>query len=109
MSPLFEVPEAAGVYAIGHCEAVRGFEVQRTCVYVGESKNLRRRLGEHMPESEQNPRLREYLQANADELVVWFKLVDPSKTRVVQDELVARLLPRFNTVGIPGERPLYSA
>lgn len=94
---------------IGLCETVRGFEINRTCVYVGESKNLRRRLGEHMPDSEQNPRLRRYMQDNSADLVVWFKLVDPAKTRIVQDELVARLLPRFNTAGIPGERPLYSA
>lgn len=95
------VPAAAGVYVIGRCETLHGFELGRTCVYVGESKNLQRRLNEHLPDNEKNLDLREYLGANYDDVICWFKRVEESETKNVQDELIVRLRPRFNVVGKP--------
>lgn len=53
------VPTVAGVYVIGHRDTLHDFEVSRTCVYVGETKDLQRRLNEHLPANETNPGLRE--------------------------------------------------
>ena len=58
------VPAAAGVYVIGRSDTLHDFEVSRTCVYVGETKDLRRRLNEHLPANETNLGLREYLPSD---------------------------------------------
>ena len=92
---------APGVYVIGHRVALHAFEISRKCVYVGESNNLQRRLSEHLPDNEKNPELRDYIASNYDTAICWFARVDGDKTKAVQDELISRLRPCFNTVGNP--------
>lgn len=94
-----EVPTVAGVYVIGHRDTFHDFEISRTCVYVGETKDLQRRLNEHLPANEKNPRLRKYIAANYDDAICWYARIAAAKTKTVQDELIIRLRPRFNTVG----------
>lgn len=95
------VPTAAGVYVIGHRNTLHGFEISRTCVYVGETKNLQRRLDEHLPDKEKNLELEEYLGAHYDEAICWYARVESTETRVVEDDLIARLCPAFNIAGNP--------
>ena len=93
------VPAAAGVYVIGHSDTLHDLEISRTYVYVGETKNLQRRLNEHLPANEQNPALREYIGDNYDGAICWFARVHAEETKDVQDELILRLRPRFNIAG----------
>ena len=93
------VPAAAGVYVIGHRDTLHDFEISRTCVYVGETKDLQRRLNEHLPGNETNPGLRQYIGDNYDDTICWFTCVEAIETKAVQDDLIRRLRPRFNTIG----------
>ena len=93
------VPTAPGVYAIGRSDTLHDLEISRTYVYVGETKDLQRRLNEHLPANEKNPGLREYIANNYDDAICWFARVDAAETRAVQDDLIFRLRPRFNTAG----------
>lgn len=93
------VPAAAGVYVIGHSDTVHDLELSRTYVYVGETADLRRRLSEHLPDNERNPGLREYIVDNYDEVICWYARVPSDKTKVVEEDLIRRLCPRFNKVG----------
>ena len=93
------VPAAAGVYVIGHGDTLHDFEISRTYAYVGETLNLQRRLNEHLPENEQNPGLRKYLEENYSAAICWYARVDAAETKVVQDDLIVRLNPRFNIAG----------
>lgn len=93
------VPAAAGVYVIGHSDTLHDLEISRTYVYVGETTNLQRRLNEHLPANEKNPGLREYIGSNYDDAICWYTRVAAAETKAIQDELILRLRPRFNTVG----------
>ena len=93
------VPAVAGVYAIGHSDTLHDLEIGRTYVYVGETNNLQRRLSEHLPVSEENPGLSEYLVDNYDVAICWYARVDAKKTKAVQDDLIVRLRPCFNIAG----------
>ena len=94
------VPDSPGVYAIGHREMYHDLELRRDYVYVGETNNLKRRLGEHLPETEQNPELRVHLRRNYESLICWYVPTEANQTRPVQDELIRMIRPRFNTVGL---------
>ena len=94
------VPTSPGLYAIGHFDSLHGLELQRVYVYVGETKNLQRRLDEHLPDTEQNPGLRTYLRKNYTTAVCWYVPADTSRLRSLQDDLIRELQPQFNTVGL---------
>ena len=94
------VPTSPGVYVIGHHESFHGLELKRIYVYVGETNNLRRRLDEHLPDTEQNPRLRVYLKRNFSTAVCWFTPLDALRVKTVQDELIRKIQPKFNTIGL---------
>ncbi|MDE0262721.1 MAG: GIY-YIG nuclease family protein [Bryobacterales bacterium] len=93
------VPAAAGVYLIGHSSTLHDLEVRRSYVYVGETKNLQRRLNEHLPANEKNPGLREYIENNYDDAICWFARAGAAEAKAIQDDLILRLRPRFNIVG----------
>ena len=94
------VPTSPGVYAIGHHESLHGLEFKRVIVYVGETRNLQRRLNEHLPDTEQNPGLRAYLRRSYTTAKCWYTPADASRLRMVQDDLIRALQPLFNTVGL---------
>ena len=74
-------------------------EISRTYVYVGETTNLQRRLNEHLPANEKNPGLRKYIGSNYDDAICWYARATAAETKEIQDDLILRLRPRFNTVG----------
>ncbi len=94
------VPASSGVYVIGHCHSLYGLELSRVYVYVGETMNLRRRLDEHLPQTEENPDLKAYLRINYTIAVCWYAPTEASRRKAVQDELIRELQPRFNTLGL---------
>lgn len=94
------VPTSPGVYAIGHYDSLHGLELKRVYVYVGETKNLQRRLDEHLPDTEQNPALRDYLRKNYAAAACWYLPAEANRVRAVQDDLIRELQPQFNTVGL---------
>lgn len=98
--PNSSVPTSPGVYVIGHCRSHHGLELKRVYVYVGESTNLQRRLDEHLPDTEQNPKLRAYLRENYAFATCWFLPMDASRRIGVQDDLIREIQPEFNTVGL---------
>ena len=95
------VPRSPGVYVIGHFDSYHGLEFGRTYVYVGETRNLQRRLDEHLPDTEQNPGLRDYLWGNYSAARCWFAPMDSSRIKGVQDDLIRKIEPRFNAIGVP--------
>ena len=94
------VPDLPGVYAIGHREMYNKLELRREYVYVGETNNLKRRLGEHLPPTEQNPKLKAYLRKHYETLICWYVPTEADQTRKIQDELIRIIRPRFNTIGL---------
>ena len=94
------VPTSPGVYVIGHHESLHGLELERLYVYVGETKNLQRRLDEHLPDTEQNPGLRAYLRKHYTSAVCWYLPTEASRTKMIQDDLIRSIQPQYNTLGL---------
>ena len=88
-----------GVYVIGHVDTLHGLDVVREYVYVGETMNLQRRLNEHLPETEQNSKLRDYIRRNFVRAMCWYAPIRTGKTKAIEDDLIRKLQPCFNTVG----------
>lgn len=94
------VPKSPGVYVIGHRDSLHGLDLERCYVYVGESKDLHRRLGEHLPDTEDNPELKTYLRKNYTALMCWYRPTDATQRVEIQNDLISRIKPRFNTIGV---------
>ena len=90
------VPAVAGVYVIGHGDTLHKLELSRTSVYVGETADLWRRLGEHLPHNEENPELRDYIMGNYDHAICCYARVAPTETKTIEADLIRRLVSRFN-------------
>ncbi len=99
-SSLSNLPAKPGIYVVGHDERFEGLETARTYVYVGQSRNLRRRVEEHTVLKEENPDLREYLRKNQYRAKFWFTTEigegANSLTRL-ERRLIRRFDPEFNT------------
>ena len=94
------VPASPGVYVIGHNDMLHGIELSRVYVYVGETRDLQRRLSEHLPETEQNLELRKYLRRNYAVALCWYLPVSANQAKEIQDDLIRAIQPEFNTVGL---------
>ena len=93
------VPARAGLYVIGHNDTYHGLEIGRVYVYVGQTDNLRRRLGEHDPNREKNPELRKYLRQCFGKAMCWYTVMDKSELNKGERELIRKLQPCFNRQG----------
>ena len=58
--------------------------MKRAYVYVGETKNLQRRLDEHLPDTEQNPKLRDFLRNNYTTVACWYLPTEARLLKAVQ-------------------------
>lgn len=94
-----DVPTTPGVYVIGHCRTLHGLELERKYVYVGETKNLRRRLNEHLPDTEQNIKLRDYIRKNFARAMCWYTPIQSGKTKGIENDLIRELQSCFNVAG----------
>lgn len=93
------LPTLPGLYVIGHCNMYYGLELSREYVYVGKTANLRRRLREHQPSSEQNPGLRDYLRRLLPHARCWYAVVDRLGLDEAESDLIRELNPLYNRLG----------
>ena len=93
------VPEKPGLYAYGKVKKVFELERKRNIVYVGETKNLRRRLSEHRPNEEKNEKLRQYLREEKD-VICWYCTLEglsKKERRDIETQMIKALNPKFCT------------
>ena len=96
-SSLTNIPARAGLYAIGHDETVEGLETTRIYVYIGMTKNLRRRLTEHSVENEPKPELKKYLKRNLEKAKCWYTTdVDSGILQKLERKLIRKFNPPCN-------------
>lgn len=96
-TPLSQIPEKPGLYAIGHRELVGGLEKGREYVYIGQTKNLRRRLNEHSRLNETKEGLRLYLSENQHRAMCWYTImVDESEILSIEKMLIRVFDPEYN-------------
>jgi len=96
-SSLSHIPAKPGLYAIGHDESVEGLESARTYVYIGQTKNLKRRFTEHSLPNEPKPGLKRYLKQNIERAKYWYTTeVDPNSLHKIERILIRSFRPKFN-------------
>lgn len=94
------VPAALGLYAIEYFSAIQGLTVGTEIVYVGQARNLRRRLSQHNAWIEVNPGLEEFIRRKRSNIRIWYTTelfrdeLDPHER-----ELIRTIKPRFNRKG----------
>lgn len=93
------VPAVPGLYAIGHDEFFLGLEADRTYVYIGRTRNLRRRIAEHVPAIEENPGLRKYLRQRYSSAKCWYAQFQETELNQAESKLIRRFQPIYNTQG----------
>ena len=106
--PNASIPARPGLYAIGHEDekACLGLESGRVYVYIGKTKNLRQRLGQHSQLTETKLGLRKYLQNNASKVRCWYAVADvtPKQLADMELQLIQHFVPKYNDVGKPKSR-----
>lgn len=94
-SDLF-VAESTGVYVITRVRYNAGLPIMVTPIYVGQSKNLKRRLSQHLPWNETNPDLASFLRRHVAEIEIWYATVSLGDLDAVERTLIRKLDPEFN-------------
>jgi hypothetical protein len=89
------VPEISGVYAYAHTTAIGGLPIALQWVYVGQTRNLRRRLQEHEDFREPNVELGFWLRTSQG-AEVWCVPLPSGRLAPVEVSLVRELRPKFN-------------
>lgn len=90
-------PAVSGIYAIIKVKRVGGLPLSSEVLYIGQSRNLRRRFGQHVDESEPNPYLFEIsTQSVGRDLEFWWLPVSPQLLNNVEADLIRLLKPPAN-------------
>lgn len=88
-----------GIYAIGTISRLHGLPITTTWTYIGMAKNLRQRIGQHLPNTEFNKMLRAWIQANHSTVEIWtLKLRSAEEAYRLETVLISKLNPDFNTL-----------
>jgi excinuclease UvrABC nuclease subunit len=96
-----KVPPKGGVYLIVKTERVLGVPMGMVLLYVGKSRNLRRRFSEHTdPLREHNRALND--QSSSNGLEFWFTVLPPSQLNEAERRAIRALLPTTNIVRYEG-------
>ena len=90
------VPESTGVYVITRVQYNAGLPITVIPIYVGQSRNLKRRLSQHLPWNETNPDLASFLRHHVSEVEIWYATVDLDDLDAVERILIKKLDPEFN-------------
>lgn len=101
-TPLSRVPPIPGLYAFSYDEhACHGLTANRRYVYIGETGNLKRRLGQHLPGNEINVGLRDFLRRNPSSICWYCPMADVStgSRRKIEAELIRYFQPQYNLIG----------
>lgn len=94
----FKAGSASGIYLMGRRDEVSGIPVSYEWVYVGQGKNLQRRLLQHLPVNETNLPLKEWTKRVDGDLVVRFALVPAARLDLTERMLVRALTPKHNRI-----------
>lgn len=100
-APLSNVPPVAGVYVITDVLEVAALRMRVEPIYVGRSRNLRRRLSSHLnPWRVHNASLSRRLNAGPrySKFEFWFKILEPSEISESEKELIRALTPEANII-----------
>lgn len=98
---LTNVPPVAGVYVIADVLEVAAFRMRVEPIYVGRSRNLRRRLGSHLnPWRVHNALLSRRLNAGPrhSKFEFWFKVLEPDEIEESEKDLIRALTPEANII-----------
>jgi excinuclease UvrABC nuclease subunit len=90
-----EAPSSPGVYIFSETKKIASFPFENTWLYIGQSKNLKRRMKEHGPVTEAHLELRDWVVKNLDSIEVW---IYTAKTVEIARKLEKHLLQRVDTV-----------
>lgn len=90
------VPESSGIYVITSVQYNAGLPVKVTPLYVGQSKNLKRRLSQHLPWNETNSDLAAFLLGHTAEIEMWYAAVERHDLDKTERSLIKKLNPEFN-------------
>lgn len=88
------IPTTSGIYVIAAVERFEGLPLETRPLYVGKSKNLRRRTRQHHDLLEPNPHLNGVGTTQA--LEIWWTRVAEDELDDVEDNLIAALDPPAN-------------
>ena len=92
----FLVPESTGVYVITRVQYNAGLPITVKPIYIGQSKNLKRRLSQHLPWNETNPGLASFLRHHLEEIEIWYATVSRGDLDKIERDLIQKLGPEFN-------------
>lgn len=87
-----QVPQISGVYTLLKVKRVHGIPVAVDPVYVGQSRNLRRRWREHLGANEPNPSL-QWLE---NEVEFWWTALPEHQLDAAEASLIDELCPAAN-------------
>jgi hypothetical protein len=96
------VPERAGVYVLARVSRQYGLPVTFEVLYVGRSKNFRRRYREHAVLHEPNPALNRLVISDNQGVEFWYAVMDVSQTSEAERELIRHFLPSANRIQYKG-------
>src|SRR5690606_5973310 len=86
------LPGVPAVYVIASVERVHGLPVRLEPLYVGQTKNVRRRTTQHLDRDEPNPELNGAVARQRLEL--WWRSVPAEQLNDAEDELIETFAPR---------------
>ena len=92
-------PASIGVYVIGETARVLDLPTGLRWVYIGKTKNVRRRLAEHTDVTEKNKKLRNWLaNTNHKKIEIWYTIAKTLReAEKLEEELVKKIKPFCNT------------
>jgi excinuclease UvrABC nuclease subunit len=91
------IPSCPGIYAYGEVERVGGLPVQTRWVYIGQSRNLAKRISVgHDARRESNEALRTWFRKARKDVELWFAPVPLSDLDKVERALIQQVQPDFN-------------
>jgi excinuclease UvrABC nuclease subunit len=88
------VPEASGLYAVVEVSRLHGLPTSMVWLYVGQSKNLRRRYREHVHWTEPNPGLDAVRLSHSHEF--WWTASPHQSLNAIEADLIDQLAPSAN-------------
>ncbi len=99
-----QVPPIPGIYVLSQLHTAEGLPTSWNHVYIGQSKNLRRRLDQHTMRTEVRPELHRFMEACHNGLWVWYTTdVDTDTLSDLEIVLIRQLRPRFNRLHNPDQ------
>ncbi len=99
-----QVPPIPGIYVLSQLHTAEGLPISWNHVYIGQSKNLRRRLDQHTMRTEVRPELHRFMEVCHNGLWVWYTTdVETDTLSDLEIVLIRQLRPRFNRLHNPDQ------